>query len=159
MHIRDHDNMPVIYVSHQKKSFVKYRWCMYNRWQNTLIPMVSSSGMTYANVVSIPAEKSQIHMTYITTYLLSGAPMFNVAWAVLHMLRERIHVLRKRSQDIPRSPHPRCVVVASRLIDTQLLPHDRVCPQASLILRGRVQDSHHLVGGYLPSYLIVGALL
>jgi hypothetical protein len=26
-------------------------------------------------------------------------------------------------------------------------------------LRGRVQDSHHSVGGYLPSYLGIGALL
>jgi hypothetical protein len=40
-----------------KKSFVKYRWRTYNRWQFTLIPVVSSSGMTYANVVSVPTEK------------------------------------------------------------------------------------------------------
>jgi hypothetical protein len=32
-------------------------------------------------------------------------------------------------------------------------------PQENLILRGRVQDSHHPVGGYLPSYLVVGASL
>jgi hypothetical protein len=41
----------------------------------------------------------------------------------------------------------------------QLLPHDRDCPQANLVLRGWVWDSHHPVGGYLPSYLIVGASL
>jgi hypothetical protein len=41
----------------------------------------------------------------------------------------------------------------------QLLSHDRDCPQANLILRGWVQDLHHLVGRYLPSYLSVGASL
>jgi hypothetical protein len=41
----------------------------------------------------------------------------------------------------------------------QPLPHDRDCPQANLILRGRVWDSHHPVGGYLPSNLVIGASL
>jgi hypothetical protein len=45
------------------------------------------------------------------------------------------------------------------MMDTQPLPHDRDYPQASLILRGWVRDSHHPVGGYLPSYLVIGALL
>jgi hypothetical protein len=66
---------------------------------------------------------------------------------------------RRRSQDIPRSPRARCAVVASCMTDTQPLPHDRDCPQASLVLRGSVQDSHHPVGGNLPSYLCVGASL
>jgi hypothetical protein len=57
MHMQDHNKVPIIYVPHQKKSFVKYRWRTYNRWQFTLIPVVSSSGMTYANVVSVPTEK------------------------------------------------------------------------------------------------------
>jgi hypothetical protein len=34
-----------------------------------------------------------------------------------------------------------------------------VTPQASLILRGRVQNSHHSAGGNLPSYLVIGASL
>jgi hypothetical protein len=46
-----------------------------------------------------------------------------------------------------------------RIMDTQPLLHDRDYPQASLILRGRVRDSHHPVAGHLPSYLIVGASL
>jgi hypothetical protein len=110
-------------------------------------------------VVSIPAEKHNIHITYIATYLPSGAHMFNIAWTVLHTLEERIHVLSKRPQDIPRSPRPRCAVVASLTIDTQPLLHDRDCPQASPIFRGRVQDSHHPMRGYLPSYLVIGVSL
>jgi hypothetical protein len=77
-------------------------------------------------------------MTYITTYFPSGARAFNAAQTSLHMLRERIDVLRKRPQDISRSPRPRCAVVASRTTNTQPLPHDRDCPQANLILRGWV---------------------
>jgi hypothetical protein len=75
--------------------------------------MVSSSGMTYANVVSVPTEEHNRYMTYITTYSPSGVGAFKAARTMLHMLRERIHILRKRPQDILRSPHPRCAVVAS----------------------------------------------
>jgi hypothetical protein len=57
------------------------------------------------------------------------------------------------------SPRPRCAVVASRTTDTEPLPHDRDCPQASLVLREQVQDSHHPTEGYLPSYLVVDASL
>jgi hypothetical protein len=110
-------------------------------------------------VVSIPAEESQIYMTYITTYPISGAYAFNAMWTALHTFQEYIHVLRKRSQDIPRSPHLRCAVMDSRMTDTQPLSHDMDCPQANLILRGWVWDLHHSAGGYLPSYLIVGASL
>jgi hypothetical protein len=60
-----------------------------------LIPIVSSSGITYANMVSIPAEDHNRYMTYITTYSPSDAHAFNAAWTVLHMLPERIHALRK----------------------------------------------------------------
>jgi hypothetical protein len=93
-------------------------------------------------------------MTYITTYPPSGACVFNVAHTRLHTLQEYIHVLRKRPQDIPR-----CAGVTSHTMDTQPLLHDRDCPQANLVLRGRVRDSHHPMGGYLPSYLIIGASL
>jgi hypothetical protein len=98
-------------------------------------------------------------MTYITTYPPSAPHVFNAARTVLHMLQEHIHVLSKRQQDIYRSPRPRCAVVVSHMIDTQPLPHDRDYLQASLILRGRVRDSHHLVGGYLLSYLFIGVSL
>jgi hypothetical protein len=94
----------------------------------TLIPVVSSSGMTYANVVSVHAKEHNRYMTYITTYPPSGARTINSTQTVLHTLRERTHVFRKRPQDISRPPHPRCVIVASRTIDTQPLPHDRDCP-------------------------------
>jgi hypothetical protein len=98
-------------------------------------------------------------MIYITTYPPNVARAFNAARTVLLTLREHIHVLRKRPQDILISPHPRCAVVTSHTTDTQPLPHDRDCPQARLILRGRVQDSHHLTGENLPSYLFVSVLL
>jgi hypothetical protein len=91
-------------------------------------------------------------MTYITTYPPSDTRVFNAARTMLHTLRERIHVWRKRSQDIPRSPRPRCAIMANRTIDTQPLLHDRDYPQASLVLRGRVRDSYHPAGGYLPSH-------
>jgi hypothetical protein len=118
----------------------------------TLIPVVNSSGMT-------SAKAHNRYMTYITTYPPRGTHVFDAARIILHTLRECIHILRMRPQDIPRSPCPRCTVVASRTIDTQLLPHARACPKANLILRGWVRDSHHLTGGYLPSYLVVDASL
>jgi hypothetical protein len=52
---------------------------MYNQWQIVLTTIVSSSGMTYANVVSIPIEKIHVYMTSITTYPPSGARAFNAA--------------------------------------------------------------------------------
>jgi hypothetical protein len=99
------------------------------------------------------------YMTYITTYPPSDAYTFNAARTTLYTLRERIHVLRKWPQDIPRSTRPRCTVVISRMMNTQSLLPDRDCPQASLVLRGWVQDSHHPMGGYLTSYLFIGASL
>jgi hypothetical protein len=151
--------LAIFYVPHQKKSFAKYKWRTYNRWQITLIPIVSSSDMTYVNEISVLAEEHNRYMIYIITYPPSGARAFNAARIILHTLRERIHVLRKRQQDIVRSPCPSCAVVASRTIDTQPLPHDRDCPQANLVLRGRVRNSHHLVEGYLPSYLDIDVSL
>jgi hypothetical protein len=153
MHMQDHNNMSVIYVPHRNKSFGKYRWRMYNQWQITLMSVVSSSGMTYENVVSVPAEEHNWYIiTYITPYPLSATRAFNDAWTTLYTLRERIHVLRKRPQDIPKSPHPRCAVMASHTTDTQPLLRNRDCPQASLILKGRVRDSHHPTG---VTYLLI----
>jgi hypothetical protein len=144
-------------VPHQRKTFTTYRWRTYNRWQFALNPMVSSNDMTYETWLAY-LQKSiiYIYMIYIITYPSSGARALNAARIVLHTLRERIHVLRKRPQDIPRSPHPRCAVVTSHTIDTQHLLHDRDCPQASLVLRGRIRDSHHPAKGNLHSYLFVG---
>jgi hypothetical protein len=93
----------------------------------TLIPVVSSSGMTYANMVSIPTEEHNRYMTYITNYPPSDADAFNAARPTLHTLQERIHVLRKWPQDIPRSPCPRCAIMTSCTTDTQPLSHDRDC--------------------------------
>jgi hypothetical protein len=128
-----------------------------------LIPVVSSKWYYILKHGYHTSRKynthSYIYMTYITTYHLSGARAFNAARTMLHTLWKCIHVLRKRPQDIPRSPHPRCAVMASRMIDTQPIPYDRNCPQANLVLRGWVRDSHHSAGLYLPSYLFIGAPL
>jgi hypothetical protein len=122
-------------------------------------PVVGSSGMTYTNMVGVPTKEHNRYMACIITYPPSITHVFNAAWTAPHTLQERIHILRKRPQDIPRSPHPRCTVVTSHTIYTQPLPHDRNYPQASFVLRGWVRDSHHPVGGYLPSYLVVCASL
>jgi hypothetical protein len=146
----------------RKKAFATYRWRTHSRWQFALNPVVNSNNTIYGNVVSVPTEEHNIYIymhTYFTTYPPSGVRVFNAARTVLHTLRECIHDVRKRPQDIFRSPRPRCAVVASRTADTQPLPYDRDCPQASLVLRGWVWDSHHPAEEYLPSYPVVGASL
>jgi hypothetical protein len=86
MHMQDHDKMPVLCIPHQKKCFAKYGWHTYSQWQIALIPVVSSSDITYANVVSILTEEHNRYMPYITTYPPSGARTFNAARTVLYML-------------------------------------------------------------------------
>jgi hypothetical protein len=144
----------------KRKTFVTYRCCTCSRWQNTLNPVVSSNDMTYKTWLAY-LQKTTIYIYTHTSPLIpsSGARTFNAARIALYMWQECIHVLQKRPQNIPRPPYPRCVGVASRMTDTQPLPHDRDYHQESLILRGWVQDSHHPVGGHLPSYLVVGASL
>jgi hypothetical protein len=44
-------------------------------------------------------------MTYTTTYPPSDAHAFNTVWTVLHMLRERIHVLEETKR-YPLVPTP-----------------------------------------------------
>jgi hypothetical protein len=110
-------------------------------------------------MVTVLVEEHNIHIyTYIITYPQCGTHVFNAGCAALHTLKELIHILRKRPQDISRSPRFMCIVV-SRTTDTQPLPHNRDCPQVSLVLRVWVWNSHHPAGGNLPSYLVVDALL
>jgi hypothetical protein len=76
-------------------------------------------------------------MTYITTYP-QVAPMHLTLHRQCCIRYENIFMsCTRRPQDIPRSPHPRCMVMTNRMIDTQLISHDMDCPQASLVLRGR----------------------
>jgi hypothetical protein len=118
-------------------------------------PWLALSNMTYSNVVSVPVEKYR--------YVWYTSPLIPQVMSVCLTLHEQccIHYeniftsCRWRPQDIPRSPCPRCVVVASHTIDAQPLPHDRDGSHASLVLRERVQDSHHPTGGNLTSYLHV----
>jgi hypothetical protein len=46
---------------HQKGKLAKYRWCTCSRWQNTLIPVVNSNGMTDIIVVTVPTENTHTH--------------------------------------------------------------------------------------------------
>jgi hypothetical protein len=74
-------NVSALYVPHQKKRLAKYRWCTCSQWQFVLNPVVSFSGMTYTNVVSIPAEEHNIHELhhpterYLHSYLVVGASL------------------------------------------------------------------------------------
>jgi hypothetical protein len=61
-------SMSALHVPHQKKKFAKYLWCTHSQWQITLITVVSPSDMTFTNVFSVPAEKHNRYMTYITIY-------------------------------------------------------------------------------------------
>jgi hypothetical protein len=150
MRMQCHDNISVLSVPQQRKAFATYRWRMHCWWQFSLNPVVSSNDTTYETWLAYLLKSTII---YDINHHLSPKwrHAFNAARTTLHMLRERIHILRKRPQDIPRSPRPRCVVMTSRTTDTQPLPHDRVCPEANLILRGQVRNSHHLARGCLPS--------
>jgi hypothetical protein len=108
---------------------------------------------SYTIVVSIHAEN--------TTYIYIYIPQVVIVRLTLHGHRcihyENVFTsCRRHSQDIPRSPCPRCAVMISRMIDTQPLPHDKDCPQASHVLRGRVWGSHLHAGGNLLSYLFIG---
>jgi hypothetical protein len=76
-----------------------------------------------------------------------------------YVIRMYAHLALVATRHSHVSTRPEYALVTSRTMDTQPLQHDRKCPQASLILRGRVRDSHHPVGGYLPSYLVLGVLL
>jgi hypothetical protein len=88
-------NMSAPYVPHQKKSSPNIDGLRMVGGEVKLIPVVSSSGMTYADVVSVPIEKHNRYITHIITYPLSGTHVFNAAWAALHTLQERIHIVRK----------------------------------------------------------------
>jgi hypothetical protein len=98
-------------------------------------------------------------MTYIITYPPSDAHTFNAVWTALHTLQEQIHVLRKWPQDIFMSLLTLVRGRDSSHDGLQPSQHDRDCPQANLALRQRIRDSHHQAGGYLPSYIGVGASL
>jgi hypothetical protein len=54
--------MSVQYVPHQKEKLAQYIRRTYSQWQIVLIRVVSSTEMTYTNVVSVTAEKHNIHI-------------------------------------------------------------------------------------------------
>jgi hypothetical protein len=71
---------------HMQEFFAKYRWRTYSRWKIALISVVSSSGMSYASMVSVSTEEHYGYMTYTATYPPSSTRTFNVARTVLHTL-------------------------------------------------------------------------
>jgi hypothetical protein len=79
-------NISDLYIPHQKKISPNIDGVHIVGGKDVLIPVVNSSGMTYANVISVPAKEYNRYMIYITTYLLSDAHTFNATWIVLHTL-------------------------------------------------------------------------
>jgi hypothetical protein len=147
-------------MSSPKEKIVKYSWHTCSRWQDTFILWLILHEVTYEIMVSVPIE-NMIDIYNLTSPLI---PQVASMCLMLHGHRcihyENVFTYcRRRPQDIPRSPCPRCMVMASCMIDTQSISHDMDCPQASLVLRGRVRNSHHPVRGYLSSYLVVDVML
>jgi hypothetical protein len=158
MRMQCQDIISFLSVHHQKKTFATYSWHTHSRWQFALIPVVSSNDTTYGNVVSVPTENTTKIYIWHTSPLIPQVVSMRLTLHGQHYICCE-NVLRKRPQDIPRSPRLRCAVMASRTTDTQPLLHDRDYPQANLILRGQEQDSHHPAGRYLPSYRLFGVSL
>jgi hypothetical protein len=116
----------------------------------TLIPVVSSNDTTYSNVVSIPAENTtNIYMSYITTYPLSGACVFNAAQTMMYMLWERIQIL---SRDHKTSLGPHALGARSWLVARRTRSPYRTIETV-------LKQTSSWGDRYLPSYLVVGALL
>jgi hypothetical protein len=99
-------NMLVLYVPHQKKKLSNIDGiCIIGGNSHSSLWIVLTR-QSYAIVVSVPAEEHNRYIfIYIATYPPSDVHVFNVVWTSLHMLWERIHVLQKWPQDIPRPPH------------------------------------------------------
>jgi hypothetical protein len=115
---------------------------------------------SYIIMVSVPAENTTDIYNHTSPLVPQLAPMHLTMHGQHYICYKNVFTsCRRRLQDIPRSPSPRCTVVASRTIDMQPLPYNRDCSQASLVLRGWVWYSHHSAGGNLLSYLFVGVLL
>jgi hypothetical protein len=116
--------------------------------------------MTYSNVVSIFADiYIYIYMTYITTYP-QVVPVHLMLHGQCYICYENVFIsYRRHRQNIHRFSRPKCTIMVSHMTDMQPLPHDRDCPQASLVLWERVRDSHLPSRGKLPSYLFIGASL
>jgi hypothetical protein len=93
MRMQCQENMSIISVPHQKKTFCHiYRWHTHNWWEITLNPIVSSNDMTYETWL---AEEHNRYMIYIITYPPSGVRAFNATRTAQRTSRERIRVLRK----------------------------------------------------------------
>jgi hypothetical protein len=103
----------------KRKTFAQYRWCTYSWWQFTLIPVVIPSEMTYESVVSVPTEKYK-YIGHTSPLIPQVAPTRLTLRGLLCMSYENVFTsCRRHPQDIPKSPRPRCVVMVSRMTDTQ----------------------------------------
>jgi cytochrome c oxidase subunit IV len=61
------------YMSSPKEKVAKYSWKTCSRWQNTLIPMVNSNGLTYTIVVSVSTENTTDIYNHISPLILQVA--------------------------------------------------------------------------------------
>jgi hypothetical protein len=117
-------------------------------------PWLALSNMTYSDVVSVPVEKHRYIYNHISPLIPQVAHMCLTLHGQHYICYENVFTsCKRRPKDIPRSPRPRCTVMACHMTDTQPILHDMDYPQASHVLRGWVWDSHHPAGGNLSSYL------
>jgi hypothetical protein len=149
----------VLYIL-TKRKIVKYIWHTCSWWQDTFSLWLILRKVTYEMMVSVPTE----NMIDIYNHTSPLIPQVASVCLTLHGQRcihyENVFTSCKtQPQDIPRSPHPWCMVMASCMIDMRSILHDMDCPQASLVLRRQVRNSHHPTRGYLPSYLVVDVTL
>jgi hypothetical protein len=110
--------------SSPKERLAKYIRHTYSQMQITLIPVVSSSWMTYANVVSVPAEEQNIHIWHTSLLIPQVVPMrLTLCWQRCIRQKNIFTSCGSGHKTFPGlySPHD----------GLQSLSHDRGCPQAT----------------------------
>jgi hypothetical protein len=120
-------------------------------------PVVNSNGLTYTIMVSVRTkDTTDIYNHTLPHYAIPVRLTLHGQWCIRY--ENTFMSCRRSPQDIPRPPRLSCVVVASHMIDTQPLPHNRDFPQASIVLRGHVRDSYHPMGGNTIEIVVVASL-
>jgi hypothetical protein len=107
--------------------------------------------LVYAIMVSVPVEKHNIHM-HTSPVIPQVAPTHLTLRGQRCIRDKNVFTSCRSSHKIFSGLYSLWVRDRDSSYDgLQPLPHNRDCPQASLVLRGRVWDSHHPARGYLPS--------
>jgi hypothetical protein len=131
----------------------------YSWWQSHSSPLSVLSNLVYTIVVSIPTEERNIHI-HTSPLIPQVAPTRLTLCGQRFIHHNNIFMPCGSGHcTFPSLYSPWVHGHDSSHDGLEPLPHDRDCPQANLALRQRVWDSHHPVGGYLPSSLGVGKSL